>query len=114
MLSFYVLLPSHNDFNLHMNESKKSGKIFAALLVGAVLIARILAAQYNRGKDWWPSLDLPNTSRSQISEAWKGVQQGLARLKGKVSVVVGNGENVQICLDPWVPSIRGGVPQLFI
>lgn len=97
-----------------MNESKKSGKIFAALLVGAVLIARILAAQYNRGKDWWPSLDLRNTSRSQISEAWKGVQQGLARLKGKVSVVVGNGENVQICLDPWVPSIRGGVPQLFI
>lgn len=75
------------------------------------MIARILAAKYNRGKDWWPFLELPNTSRSQISEAWKGVEQGLAILKGKISVVVGNGEDVQICLNPWVPSIPGGVPQ---
>lgn len=44
--------------------------------------------------------------------AWKGVEQGLKRLHGKILWTIGDGNKVRLGLNPWVPNIPNGIPQL--
>lgn len=64
------------------------------------LLSKVYRAKYVRSNGWWSSTCIGNQSF-----VWKSIIKGIHILKGNVCWSIGDGKNVQIGLDPWVPGV---------
>ena len=70
------------------------------------LCMRILRAKYRVKEDW-----LRSEAARHASPIWKAIEKAREVVWKGACFIIGDGESVDVWLDPWVPWINGFIPE---